>query len=69
MEDRLKEIVKNFLSTKSRITFLTGAGISPESNIPTFRGPEGYWKAGSDNYSPQEMATYSKLKNHHRYQC
>ncbi len=58
MVDRLKEIVEGFLSTKSRLTFLTGAGISAESNIPTFRGPEGYWKVGSNNYHPQEMATY-----------
>jgi NAD-dependent deacetylase len=37
---------------------LTGAGISAESGIPTFRGPEGYWTVGSREYHPQEMATY-----------
>lgn len=37
--------------------FLTGAGISAESGIPTFRGPEGYWRVGSRNYHPQELAT------------
>jgi NAD-dependent deacetylase len=37
--------------------FLTGAGISAESGIPTFRGPEGYWRVGSRNYQPTEMAT------------
>ena len=36
---------------------LTGAGISAESGIPTFRGSEGYWVVGSRNYMPQEMAT------------
>jgi NAD-dependent deacetylase len=41
------------------ITVLTGAGISSESGIPTFRGPEGYWTIGSTNYHPQEMATNS----------
>ncbi|MEX2354012.1 MAG: Sir2 family NAD-dependent protein deacetylase, partial [Gammaproteobacteria bacterium] len=40
-----------------QITVLTGAGISAESGIPTFRGPEGYWTVGSSNYHPQEMAT------------
>ena len=40
-----------------RITVLTGAGISAESGIPTFRGPEGYWTVGSREYHPQEMAT------------
>ena len=39
------------------ITVLTGAGISAESGIPTFRGPEGYWTVGSAVYQPQEMAT------------
>lgn len=40
-----------------RITVLTGAGISAESGIPTFRGPEGFWTIGSRDYHPQEMAT------------
>ena len=39
------------------IVFLTGAGISAESGIPTFRGPEGYWTIGSRNFHPTEMAT------------
>lgn len=39
------------------VVFLTGAGISAESGVPTFRGPEGYWRVGSRNYHPQEMAT------------
>ena len=37
---------------------LTGAGISAESGIPTFRGPEGFWTVGSKNYHPMELATY-----------
>ena len=36
------------------IVFLTGAGISAESGVPTFRGEEGYWTVGSENYHPQE---------------
>ena len=40
-----------------RVTVLTGAGISAESGIPTFRGPEGFWTVGSRVYMPQEMAT------------
>jgi NAD-dependent deacetylase len=39
------------------IVVLTGAGISAESGIPTFRGSEGYWRVGSRNYQPTEMAT------------
>lgn len=37
--------------------YITGAGVSAESGIPTFRGTDGYWTIGSQNYTPQEMAT------------
>ena len=39
------------------IVFLSGAGISAESGIPTFRGEEGYWRIGSRNYFPEDLAT------------
>ena len=42
-----------------KIVFLTGAGISAESGIPTFRGPEGFWTVGSRVYQPEELATWS----------
>lgn len=41
----------------AHVTVLTGAGISAESGIPTFRGPEGFWTVGSRVYTPQEIAT------------
>lgn len=44
------------------IVWLTGAGISAESGIPTFRGPEGYWRVGSENYRPEELATFSAFE-------
>lgn len=37
--------------------YITGAGVSAESGIPTFRGRDGFWTIGSKNYTPQEMAT------------
>ena len=37
--------------------YITGAGVSAESGIPTFRGEDGYWTIGSQNYTPQQMAT------------
>lgn len=36
-----------------RVTVLTGAGISAESGVPTFRGPGGLW----ENHRPEELAT------------
>ena len=32
---------------------LTGAGVSAESGVPTFRGPDGLWK----NHRPEQLAT------------
>ena len=37
--------------------YITGAGVSAASGIPTFRGRDGFWTIGSRNYTPQEMAT------------
>jgi len=45
------------MNTLSRTLFITGAGVSAESGIPTFRGEDGFWTIGSRNYTPMEMAT------------
>jgi len=44
---------RELLRKSSRIAVLTGAGISAESGIPTFRGAGGLWK----NFRPEELAT------------
>ncbi|MHC4945421.1 MAG: SIR2 family NAD-dependent protein deacylase [Planctomycetota bacterium] len=58
MEERLKEILQEAMESNAHLVVLTGAGISAESGIPTFRGPEGYWTVGSKEYRPEEMATW-----------
>ncbi len=59
MDSKLHNLLKDITQKKGNITILTGAGISAESGIPTFRGPEGYWTVGSTVYQPQEMATFA----------
>jgi NAD-dependent deacetylase len=41
------------ISSADRVFILTGAGISAESGIPTFRGEGGLWR----NYRPEEVAS------------
>ena len=59
---RMQQLVRQALAAKGPIVFLTGAGISAESGIPTFRGPEGYWRIGSRNYHPQDLATHEAFE-------
>jgi NAD-dependent deacetylase len=47
------EQVRERLSSARRVTVLTGAGISADSGIPTFRGPDGLWK----NFRAEDLAT------------
>jgi NAD-dependent deacetylase len=42
-----------------RVLAITGAGISAESGIPTFRGPGGYWR----NLDPAKLATPEAFEN------
>jgi NAD-dependent deacetylase len=47
------EEARQWLEAASSVVILTGAGISAESGIPTFRGSDGLWK----NFKPEELAT------------
>jgi NAD-dependent deacetylase len=53
---QIETAVEAILNRRPRnIVTLTGAGISAESGIPTFRGPGGLW----ENHRPEELATPS----------
>ncbi len=41
------------LRDAQRVLVLTGAGISAESGVPTFRGPDGLWR----RHRPEDLAT------------
>ena len=41
------------LHAAHRVLALTGAGVSAESGVPTFRGPEGLWR----QFRPEQLAT------------
>lgn len=51
-EHQVEEVVE-FLAGAGRVAVLTGAGISAESGVPTFRGKDGLWK----QYKAETLAT------------
>jgi NAD-dependent deacetylase len=60
--DRLKVELEALKDSDKTFLVMTGAGISAESGIPTFRGKDGYWTIGAKEYHPQEMATFSMFR-------
>ncbi len=48
------EEIRNWIEAAERIVALTGAGISTDSGIPDFRGPQGLW---TKNPKAEKMAT------------
>jgi NAD-dependent deacetylase len=54
MNDDLIRTVRAWIEDARYVTVLTGAGISTESGIPDFRGPQGVW---TKNPEAEKMAT------------
>lgn len=54
------ERAKELIGSARHIVVLTGAGISTDSGIPDFRGPNGVW---TKDPSAEKLATYSNYVN------
>ena len=46
-------LARGYLAEAERVVVFTGAGVSAESGVPTFRGPGGLWKT----FRPEQLAT------------
>ena len=58
-ESTLDSLAKR-LTSNSYIVFLTGAGVSAESGVPTFRSVDGFW----EKFRPEELAHFNSfIKN------
>ncbi|MBC8180801.1 NAD-dependent deacylase [candidate division KSB1 bacterium] len=54
------DLLINKLKKATTVAALTGAGISAESGVPTFRGEQGLWK----KFRPEELANFNAfMKN------
>lgn len=53
MSDGALRAARALVVDAKRVVVLTGAGVSAESGVPTFRGAGGLWKS----YRPEELAT------------
>jgi len=49
---------KDIFRAAKHVVILSGAGISAESGIPTFRGSGGFWRT----YRSQDLATYGAFR-------
>ena len=54
---QISEELQNVLRSAARVTAFTGAGISAESGVPTFRGDSGIWK----KFKPEELARFDSF--------
>jgi NAD-dependent deacetylase len=52
-DQKFPEQLRDFFKKYTQIVILTGAGVSAESGMPTFRGEDGWWR----NYRAEELAT------------
>jgi NAD-dependent deacetylase len=54
----LRRLLPRAAAHPGRVLILTGAGVSAESGVCTFRGDDGRWQVGSRSLHPVELATW-----------
>jgi len=52
------DLVRAWIASARRVVVLTGAGISTESGIPDFRGPQGVWTTNPAAEAQSTLQTY-----------
>ena len=58
-ETQQMDDARHLVASARRLLILTGAGVSAESGVPTFRGPDGLWR----KYSAEQLATPKAFEN------
>jgi NAD-dependent deacetylase len=58
VNESLRRLLPRASERSGRVVILTGAGVSIESGVSTFRGDDGMWQVGSRRYHPVELATW-----------
>ncbi len=59
MQFKLPDFVKEIIKKSKKVRVLTGAGVSRESGVPTFRDKDGLWS----KFRPEELANFDAFIN------
>ena len=64
--DQQIDQVAALVAKSEKIVFFTGAGVSTESGIPDFRGPDGIWsKYDPEDFTIDRFLSDSKVRKMH----
>jgi NAD-dependent deacetylase len=58
VNEGLRRLLPRVALRPGKVVILTGAGVSVESGVSTFRSDDGQWRVGSRTYHPVELATW-----------